>query len=49
MNSADFLNNQSDDDLRKSFSDGVGTAMPGYGGTLTSQEIEDIIALFRTW
>ncbi len=49
LNSAEFLDSQSDDDLRKATSDGVGTAMPGFGGTLTAQEIADIIAFFRSW
>ena len=49
LNSAEFLDSRSDDDLRKATSDGVGAAMPGYGGTLTAQEIADIIAFFRSW
>ncbi|MEE8389548.1 MAG: c-type cytochrome [Anaerolineae bacterium] len=49
LNSAEFLNSQSDDDLRQTISDGAGTAMPPFGGTLTSEEIADIVAFFRSW
>ncbi|TEU16395.1 MAG: cytochrome c, partial [Anaerolineales bacterium] len=49
LNSAEFLDSRSDDDLRQATSDGVGTAMPGFGGTLTAQEIADIVAFFRSW
>jgi len=49
LNSAQFLDSRSDDDLRQATSDGVGTAMPGFGGTLTAQEIADIVAFFRSW
>ncbi len=50
LNSAELLDSRSDDDLRQTISDGVvGTAMPPFGGTLTAQEIADIIAFFRSW
>jgi len=49
LNSAEFLDSQSDDDLRQTISDGAGTAMPGFGGRLTAQEIADIVAFFRSW
>ena len=49
MNTAEYLEGQSANDLRKAIADGVGTAMPPFGGTLTAQEIADLIALFRSW
>ncbi|MFQ5814501.1 MAG: c-type cytochrome [Anaerolineae bacterium] len=49
LNSAEFLGSQSNDDLRQTISDGVGTAMPGFGGRLTAQEIADVVAFFRSW
>jgi mono/diheme cytochrome c family protein len=49
LNSAEFLGGRSDDDLDQAISDGVEPAMPPFGGRLTAQEIEDIIAFFRGW
>ncbi len=49
LNSAEFLEGRSDDDLRQAISDGVEPAMPPFGGRLTAQEIEDVIAFFRGW
>jgi mono/diheme cytochrome c family protein len=49
LNSAESLGGRSDDDLDQAISDGVEPAMPGFGGRLTAQEIEDIIAFFRGW
>jgi mono/diheme cytochrome c family protein len=48
LNSAEYLEGQSDNDLRQAIGDGVGTAMPGFGGKLTAQEIADLIAFLRS-
>jgi mono/diheme cytochrome c family protein len=49
LNTADYLDNNSDEAIYEAISDGVGAAMPGYGGTLTAEEITDMVALFRNW
>jgi mono/diheme cytochrome c family protein len=50
LNSATFLVSRSDEDLRQAIADGVpGTTMPSYSNKLSSKDIADIIALFRSW
>jgi cytochrome c553 len=50
LSSAEFLDSRSDDDLRQAIADGIpDTTMPAYSGKLSAEDIEDIIALFRSW
>ena len=50
LNSAEFLADSSDDDLRQAIADGIsGTAMPSYGNKLSTDDMADIIAFFRSW
>jgi cytochrome c-type protein NapB len=50
LNSATFLASRSDEDLRQAVADGVpGTAMSSYSNKLSSKDIADIIAFFRSW
>jgi cytochrome c553 len=50
LNSAEFLESRSDDDLRQAIADGVpDTTMPSYSDRLSTVDIADIIAFFRSW
>jgi cytochrome c553 len=50
LNSATFLASRGDEDLRQAIADGVpGTAMSSYSNKLSSKDIADIIAFFRSW
>jgi len=50
LDTPEFLTSRSDDDLRQAIADGIpDTTMPPYSGKLSAEDIEDIIALFRSW
>lgn len=50
LNSPEFLKSRSDDDLRQATADGIpDTAMPSYSDKLSTVDIADIIAFFRSW
>jgi mono/diheme cytochrome c family protein len=50
LDTPEFLTSRSDDDLRQAIADGIpDTTMPAYSGKLSAEDIEDIIALFRSW
>jgi mono/diheme cytochrome c family protein len=50
LNSAECLDSRSDDDLCQVIADGIpDTTMPPYGNKLSTVDIADIIAFFRSW
>jgi cytochrome c553 len=50
LSSAEFLDSRSDDDLRQAIADGVpDTTMPSYSDELSTVDIADILAFFRSW
>jgi cytochrome c553 len=50
LNSAEYLDSRSDDDLRQAIADGVpDTTMPSYSDKLSTVDIADILAFFRSW
>jgi mono/diheme cytochrome c family protein len=49
LNSVEFLTSRSDDDLRQAIIKGVPNEMPPYEHRLSSEDMTDIIAFFRSW
>jgi mono/diheme cytochrome c family protein len=49
LNSAEFLASRGDDDLRQAIIKGVPNAMPPYEDRLSTEDMADIIAFFRSW
>jgi cytochrome c5 len=49
LNSVEFLTSRSDDDLRQTIIEGVPNEMPPYEDKLSTEDIADIIAFFRSW
>ena len=49
LNSVEFLTSRSDDDLRQAIIEGVPNKMPPYEDKLSTEDMADIIAFFRSW
>jgi len=50
INSADYLDQYGEEGLRSLIQAGIpGEAMPGFGDTLSGEEMDDLAALFRRW
>jgi mono/diheme cytochrome c family protein len=49
LNSAEFLDSHSDDDLRQIIIEGVPNEMPPYEDRLSTEDVTDIIAFIRSW